>query len=84
MCQLWEVLMHYSMQIDTAIILLHNCCSFFFFQIMSNYDEDVAKKCLAYIQAITGCSEIPSDYDAIDASHDHFHELLYNGMLLCK
>jgi hypothetical protein len=53
-------------------------------KIVANYDPEVAKKCLAYIQAITGCSEIPSDYDSIDASHDHFHELLYDGMLLCK
>merc|ERR1712170_179808 len=53
-------------------------------KIVANYDQDEAKKCLAWIQLVTGCEEIPANYDQIDASHDNFHELLKDGLILCR
>ena len=53
-------------------------------KIVSNFDEDEARKCLHWIQLVTGCEEIPASPDQIDASHDHFHELLKDGLVLCR
>jgi len=53
-------------------------------KIVSNYDEDEARKCLVWLQAISGTDQIPSDAGSVDASHDHFHELLKDGLILCQ
>ncbi|KAK2181589.1 hypothetical protein NP493_391g02035 [Ridgeia piscesae] len=33
---------------------------------------------------MTGCDEIPEEPEQINGSHDNFHELLYDGLLLSK
>lgn len=53
-------------------------------KIESNYNEEEAKKCLTWIQLVTGIEDIPSTQDAIDATHDNFHELLRDGLILLK
>jgi len=53
-------------------------------KIEANVDVDEARKCLYWIQLITGCEEIPNTQDAIDASHDSFYNLLRDGVMLLK
>jgi len=53
-------------------------------QIEANFDEDEARKCLYWIKLITDVDEIPSNADSIDASHDAFHDVLGDGLVLCK
>ena len=53
-------------------------------QIEANFDEDEARKCLHWIKLITYVDEIPSNADSIDASHDAFHDVLGDGLVLCK
>jgi len=53
-------------------------------KIEANFDPQDAAKCLYWIQQITGCEEIPSNMASIDGSQDHFHQLLGDGMILCK
>jgi len=50
----------------------------------ANYVPEEAKKSLHWIQLITGAPEIPADEASIDASPDNFHEILHDGMILCK
>jgi len=53
-------------------------------QIEANFDEQEAAKCLYWIKLVTDVAEIPSDADSIDASHDGFHSVLGDGLVLCK
>lgn len=53
-------------------------------KIEANYDLDEAKRCLGWVQIITGVDEIPSDAAQIDASVDSFYEILHSGTILCK
>lgn len=53
-------------------------------KIEKSYDQEEARKCLQWIQMITGTDEIPSDPDSIDASPESFYSLLHNGRILCK
>jgi len=41
-------------------------------------------KCLYWIKLVTDVDEIPADADAIDGSHDAFHLVLGDGLVLCK
>lgn len=53
-------------------------------KIESNFDQAEAVKCLNWIQLVTGVDEIPSDVNQIDGSHDAFHTVLADGLVLCK
>lgn len=53
-------------------------------KIDANYSEEEARKCLHWIQVISGCSEIPADEASIDASQDGFYDVLHDGIILCK
>lgn len=53
-------------------------------KIEANYDPQEAVRCLYWIKLITGVEEIPDSPDAIDGSHDAFHALLGDGLILCK
>lgn len=53
-------------------------------KIEANFDVEEAVKCLVWIQQITGCDEIPSSPGSVDGSHDNFHAILGDGMILCK
>lgn len=53
-------------------------------KIEANYDPEEARKCLYWIRCITDVEEIPDNPDQIDSSADKFHELLKDGMILCK
>lgn len=53
-------------------------------KIEANFDSAEAVKCLYWIKLITGVDEIPSSADQIDGSHDAFHEVLGDGIILCK
>jgi hypothetical protein len=53
-------------------------------KIEANYDSAEAVRCLYWIREITGVEEIPASQDAIDGSHDNFHNLLADGLILCK
>lgn len=50
----------------------------------AKYDEDEARKCLAWIQQVTGTEEIPASTAAILCDRETFYSLLKDGMLLCK
>ena len=41
-------------------------------------------RCLYWIKLMTDVDEIPANADAIDGSHDAFHEVLGDGIVLCK
>ena len=41
-------------------------------------------KCLYWIKLMTGVDEIAADADSIDGSHDAFHHVLGDGIVLCK
>jgi hypothetical protein len=53
-------------------------------KIEGNYDSQEAVRCLHWIKQITDVPEIASSPDAIDGSHDAFHALLGDGLILCK
>lgn len=53
-------------------------------KIEANFDPQEAVKCLHWVQLISHCEEIPSDAGSIDGSHDAFHAVLGDGMVLCK
>lgn len=53
-------------------------------KIEANFEPTEAVKCLYWIRQITGVEEIPNDMDRIDGSHDAFHQILSDGMILCK
>lgn len=53
-------------------------------KIVSNYNEEEARKCMHWVQLVTGCEEIPSSPESIDATHDSFHGIFKDGLVLCK
>ncbi|ESO10819.1 hypothetical protein HELRODRAFT_97044 [Helobdella robusta] len=53
-------------------------------KIEANFDPQEAAKCLYWIKLMTDAEEIPGVLEEIDASHDNFHELLGDGVILLK
>jgi len=53
-------------------------------KIEANFDQAEATKCLYWIRQFVDIEGVPNDPNQIDASHDNFHKLLGDGMVLCK
>jgi len=53
-------------------------------KIEANFDQAEAVKCLYWIRLVANIDEIPNDPEQIDGSHDAFHTVLADGMILCK
>jgi len=50
----------------------------------AKYDEEEARKCLQWIQIVSGVDDIPSNPAAIKTDRISFWDLLKDGMILCK
>ena len=64
---------------------------FLYFQIMANYSEEEAAKCLAWIAMVMeGDPDVTfpaSEAEVLSqgmAKHDAFGDILYNGKIICK
>ena len=59
-------------------------CSVLALRIEANFEPSEAVKCLYWIRQLIDVEGIPNDPSQIDGSHDAFHQLLGDGMILCK